>query len=198
MRADILTAVQADYREQVDFIETLERIEASHKETLSSFKENQERIKASFDKAIDSFKTASPQIDNQEKVSDQEQKPSVESVDPLDNGQIDSANEDQIARFPNPGQTDVIRRRRGEHVGQKTVEENCVENFDSDGGEAKKNISESSDGNSVPCIPCMEKESVTSLCVPRSSGMTKIVEVKAGRANCFVCHTVASSRLNGT
>jgi hypothetical protein len=134
------------------------------------------------------LKIANPQIDNQANVSHQEQKSSVETVDPLDDGLINPANTSQTVIFPDQGTTVVILRRQGEHAEQRKVEKNNVENFDSDKIEAKKNVSECNDGGSVPCIPCMENESVTSLCLPISSGISDIVEVKA----------VASSRSNGS
>jgi hypothetical protein len=81
------------------------KLEASHRKTL-----------AISDKAIESFKITSPQIGDQEKVSDQELQPDVEIVDLLENGQIDLADESQIMEFSNPEHTDVILRRQGEHA----------------------------------------------------------------------------------
>lgn len=70
---------------------------------------------------------------------------------------------------------------------------NNVENFDSDGSEVEERISECCNGSSVPHSPCKEKESVTSLYLSRSSGISKIVELNTGRANFSDSHTVASS-----
>jgi hypothetical protein len=101
-------------------------------------------------------------------------------------------------KFPSPGKINVILRRQGEHVEQRIVERNNVENFDSDGNEVKERISEYCKGSSVPRSPCKEKGSMTSLYIRRLSCISKIVELKAGRANFSVSHAVASSRLNGS
>lgn len=55
-------------------------------------------------------------------MPDQEKKSSVETVDPLDDGLINSANENQIVKFPSPGKADVILRWQGERNKYKITE----------------------------------------------------------------------------
>jgi hypothetical protein len=133
---------------------------------------------------------------NQVSVLDLELKSDVETVDPLENRQIDLTDESQTVELSNPEQTDVILRRQGEQAEQRLIEENCVENFDSDEVKAKENIPECNGVSFILHTPCVEKENVNSLCIPRPSTKTEIVGVKASRANCFASYIIVSNRLN--
>jgi uncharacterized protein YccT (UPF0319 family) len=98
-------------------LDKLDKLETSYSELWESFKETI----ASFDKAIGSSKIDSPQIDNQESVPEQNQNSNVEIVDPLDDGVIDSASENQIVELPNQEKTDVILRRQVEQAERKIM-----------------------------------------------------------------------------
>jgi hypothetical protein len=100
-------------------------------------------------------------------------------------------------KFPNPEKTDLVLRRQGEHVEQRPVAENKVENFYSDNNEVEESISERSNENSVPRSPCKEKECMSNLYVSTSSSRSKIAKLKADGNIYSASHVVTSNRLNG-
>jgi hypothetical protein len=69
-----------------------------------------------------------------------ELKSDVETVDPLENRQIDLTDESQIVELSNPEETDVTLRRQGEQAERRLVEENKADNSDSDNVVTKENI----------------------------------------------------------
>jgi hypothetical protein len=135
----------------------LNKIETSHRELGNRLGANLEashrKILAIFDKAIESFKITSPHIGDQEKVSDQELQPYVGIVDLLENGQIDLADESQIAEFSNPDHTDVILN--AEH---KLIEEICVGNSNSDEVKAKEIMAKCKEVSSLLLISLTRKK----------------------------------------
>jgi hypothetical protein len=95
----------------------------------------------------------------------------------------------------NSEQTELILRRKGEHVEQNLIEEICIENSDSDKVKAKEIMTKCKEVGYAPHIPYVEKESVNSPNMPKSSTKTEIVGVKASRANCFVSYVEMSNIL---
>jgi hypothetical protein len=96
---------------QVEFdMPELDKLETSYRELGNTLEASHRKTLASFDKVVGSFRIASPQIDDPEKVSNQELQSDVENADPLDHGQIDLADESQAVEFTIPEQTEVILR----------------------------------------------------------------------------------------
>jgi hypothetical protein len=133
---------------------------------------------------------------NEVNVLDLEIKSEVETVDLSENRQIDLTDLNQIVELSNPEQTDVILRWQGEQAEQSLIGENCIQNFDSDEVKANENISECNKVSFISHTPYVEKESVNSPSMPKSSTKNEIVWVKASRANCFASKVVASNILN--
>jgi hypothetical protein len=71
----------------------------------------------------------------QAEVPDHKQIRSTEIVDPLDERPRNPASEIQTIKLPNPEETDVVLRRQGEHVEQRSVDENKIENVNLDSNE---------------------------------------------------------------
>jgi hypothetical protein len=128
-------------------------------------------------------------------VIDQDQKSSEERDHLLENELIDLVDENLVVEFTIPEQTDVILRRQEEHAERKLIEEICIENSDS--GEVKpiEIMTKCKEVSSAPYIPYEEKENVNSLSMPKPSGKTEIVEVKASRANCLASNVVVNNRV---
>jgi DNA repair exonuclease SbcCD ATPase subunit len=133
---------------------------------------------------------------NQVSVLDLELKSDVGTVDPLENRQIDLTDESKIVELSNPEQTDVILGRQGEQAEQILVEENKVDNSDSNSVVTKENIRECNDASFISHIPYVEEESVDSPSMLKASTKTEIVGVKESRANCFASYIIVSNTLN--
>jgi hypothetical protein len=111
-------------------------------------------------------------------VTDPEQTSGTETAGPLNDELSELTSETQVDESQNQEKTDVVLRQQGERVEQRTVEENNVVELDfDDSNEVQEIILSRCNESSLPRIPCREKEDMVRLYVPRSGGVTKIVEV---------------------
>jgi hypothetical protein len=165
----------------------------AERESISAVQEEVDRkvVQQSpqFNNAVEELTTKL--VDTRNKV-DNDEKQLVNKVD-SDTGRIDNLDKEVgIIKEAIKENTDVVLRRQREHVEQRLVGENKVDDCDSDDNEVGERIPEYNNENSVPRSPCKKKKIVPNLYMSRSTSVSKFIEVRASRDNI----SVESNRLN--